>query len=268
MPRLFTEAEAQKVFARVAERQRAAGLPAAGLSLADLEEAARAAGLDAGLVASAAADLDAPAHTRTLLGAPTEVVAQRTLAGAVSDEAWEAMVAAARAEFGRAGIAGQIGRTREWTVVGASNNAQPTTRLALEPAPGGTRIVLSQSVRDAALGITIAGSITVVMGILFTALAMAGVDPELWIATLILAVMSVLFLGGSQVALRLWQRRQDGRFERLLDRLELAARADSHAPDVHAPDVHAPAGRIRPDLLGDDVPDPDGSVPPTHRTRT
>ena len=55
MARTFTEAEAQRVFARVAERQRAQAPADGGLTLEDLEDAARAAGLDPSLVASAAA---------------------------------------------------------------------------------------------------------------------------------------------------------------------------------------------------------------------
>ena len=132
MARTFTEAEAQKVFARVAEKQRATGrVPDGELSLADLEEAARAAGLDPALVASAAAEIDAPALRRGLFGAPVETVGQRVVRGHVPDEAWEEMVAAARTEFGRTGTAGLVGRTREWTVLTGTGNSQATARLAL-----------------------------------------------------------------------------------------------------------------------------------------
>ncbi|HEX8299654.1 MAG TPA: hypothetical protein VF594_10890, partial [Rubricoccaceae bacterium] len=86
MPRTYSQAEAQKVFARVAERQRAEGPAAGGLSLADLEEAAQAAGLDPTLVSAAAAEIDAPTPQRSLFGAPVETVRHRVVRGRVSDD--------------------------------------------------------------------------------------------------------------------------------------------------------------------------------------
>ncbi len=265
MARTYTEAEAQKVFARVAERQRVAGSAAGGLSLEDLEEAARAAGLDPTLVAAAASEIDVPEPQRGLLGVPTETVRHRVVRGHVSDEAWEAMVAAARTEFGRTGTAGQVGRTREWTAATGGGNAQAVTRVALEPVGTDTRIVVTRSSRDFALGFTIAGAITAVMAVLFGALFAFGVDPELWIPAVILAVQSTLFLGGTQIGLRVWHRRQTVRVDALLDRLELVARDSAQvAPDAApglpvyapaAPTASAPAGRIDAALLGDVEPD-------------
>ena len=268
MARTFTEAEAQNVFARVAEKQRAASTTVpGGLSLGDLEEAARAAGLDPALVAAAAAEIDAPPLRRGLFGAPVETVGQRVVRGRVPDEAWETMVAAARAEFGRTGTAGQIGRTREWTVATGSGNAQATTRLALEPAGGGTRIVVTRSTQDIALGMTIAGSITAALALVFAALAAFGVEAEFWIPAAILAVQSTAFVGGTQVGLRLWHRRQTRRVESLLDRLELAARAGAPGPDVPRRDA-APAGRIDAALFDDDGSGGELEAAPARRART
>ena len=58
MPRRYSEEEAQRIFALVADRQRAT-TGVEGLSLSELEEAAQAAGLDPGLVAIAAASASA-----------------------------------------------------------------------------------------------------------------------------------------------------------------------------------------------------------------
>ncbi|HEX8386801.1 MAG TPA: hypothetical protein VF576_11490 [Rubricoccaceae bacterium] len=275
MARTFTEAEAQRVFARVAERQRAQAPADGGLTLEDLEDAARAAGLDPSLVASAAAEVDAPAPPRGLLGAPTETARRRLVRGRVSDEAWEAMVAAARAEFGRTGTAGLVGRTREWTAATGGGNAQAVTRLALEPVGDDTRVVVTRSSQDVAVGFTIAGAVTSVMAVVFTALAAAGVDPELWIPAAIMTAMGVLFLGGSQIGLRVWHRRQEGRVDALLDRLELVARdaapAATAAPLVTAaPLAGGPGtagGRVDPGLLDDEAPDTPGAGAP-RRTRT
>lgn len=253
--RTYTEAEVADIIARASRQTRPAATDETpGLTLAEIERLGAEAGLDPAALRAAAAEIDAPAPSRHW-GAPADAVAQRVVTGTVSEEAWERIVATARAEFGRAGIAGQIGRTREWTAVGASNNAQPTTRLALEPTADGTRIVLSQSVRDAMLGFTIGGSITSAMAVVFGVLTALNSDPEIWVATLILSVVSVLLLGGSQVGLRVWQRRQEHRFERLLDRFELAVRTSARTPAEEA-GLAVPAGRIDPALFADDLPEP------------
>ena len=273
MPRTFTEAEAQKVFARVAERQRTSGAVAAGLSLADLEEAAQAAGLDPSLVAAAAAELDAPKPRHTLLGAPDETVRHRVVHGPVSDDAWEAIVAIARAEFGRPGTAGQVGRTREWTAATGGGNAQAITRVALEPLGDDTRIVVTRSSCDVALGFTIAAGVAGAMAVLFGTLFAAGVDPELWIPAVLLAAMSAVFLGGTQIGLRTWHARQTVRVDALLDRLDLAARnaeparsAVTPAPD-RATDPAPSGGRVDPALFDTDAPET-GRDADRSRTRT
>lgn len=266
MARTFTEAEAQRIFARIAEKQHAADTDAGGLSLDDLEEAARAAGLDPALVASAAAELDMPDTSRTLLGAPTEVVRQRLVRGAVSDETWEALVAAARAEFGEAGIAGQVGRVREWSVGGGGRRQQgSTTRLSLEPVGADTRVVLAQSVRQTAVGFTIAGAIQAVMAVVFAVSATATADASLWVPVAMMTAMAVLFLGGSQAGLRLWQSRQSRRSDAFLDRLDLLTR-DAEPRGDASRDADHPAGRIDPTLLDAEALDADDSDTQT-RTR-
>lgn len=235
MPRRYSEEEAQRIFAHVAERQRDTLASDAGLSIEDLQEAARAAGLDPALVLQAAVSLDAPApeQTQTLLGAPVEVVRQRMIPGPVSDETWGQIVAEARRAFGGVGIAGQIGRLREWTLVSSkASNQNITTRLALEPTPEGTRLTLSRNVRDMAFGFTIAGAINAAMSVLFWVLFATGVDPEFVIPALILTVMAVAFSGGTQVGLRLWETRQAKRFASFLDRAELVIRASDDRPVV------------------------------------
>ena len=272
MARTFTEAEAQKVFARVAEKQRAAGVSGGGaVLLEDLEEAAQAAGLDPSLVAAAAAEIDAPATDAEACSARRpRRSGSRVVRGRVSDEAWEEMVTAARAEFGRTGTAGQIGRTREWTAASGAGNSQAVTRLALEPVGEGTRIVVTRSARDAALGFTFGGAITAVMSVIFGALFAFGVDPELWIPALMLAGISTVLLGGTQIGLRLWHRAQERRAEALLDRLELVARTEapearSAAPLAVAPSDVSPS-RIDAALLDAEAP-ADDSMTPELRTR-
>ncbi len=233
MSRRFSEEEARRIFARAAERQ-AHAAPDAGLTLADLQEAAGAAGLDPALVAMAAAELDSHAPPpRRVAGSPVEAVATRVVPGTLDDDTWAAMVGAARAQYGRAGTAGQVGARREWTLVSGGAKNGVTTHLAAEPVPGGIRLSLSQSIRDMAVGFTIATAIHILLAVIFGGMAAAGVDPELWIPATMMASFALLFGGGLGIGTRLWHRHRTAGFETLLDRLELATRA-SAGPLPHA----------------------------------
>ncbi len=250
MARRYSEDDARRIFARVAERQAAHGPADGGLSLADLQEAARAAGLDPTLVAQAAAELDraSPAPLR-LAGAPVEVSVTRVVAGTLTDDVWAAIVAEARAQFRGTGTAGQIGRQREWSVVSGGAKNGVTTHLTAEPVDGGIRLTVSQSIRDMVFGFSVGGSIMTAMSVFFTALAVAGVDSELWIPALMMGVMALLFLGGAQVGARQWQAQRTRRFESVLDRFELLARGDAGEPRAERA---SPALDL--DALADDAP--------------
>lgn len=267
MPRRFSEEEAQRIFALVAERHRAASSAGAGLSLAELEEAAEAAGFDPSLVAAAAAELDAAPHPeRTLAGAPVEVIRHRVVAGPLDDDAWAQMVSAARSEFAEPGMAGQVGRLREWTSISGGTKNNVVTRVTAEPTDEGTRVTVTRSVRDMVFGFTLATAIQWTLAVVFALLAAAGADPELWIAVAILAGLGAAFGAGTQVGTRVWHRRDSARFERLLDRLE---RCVLDAPEAdERRDLTAPGGvgkeRLDLDSLGE-APD---ATPPAVRERT
>ncbi len=273
MSRRYSEEEAQRIFALVADRQRTAS-GTEGLSLAELEEAAQAAGLDPALVAVAAAELDSvPQAERTLLGTPVEVVRSRVLDGAVGDDAWAAMVAQARREFGQPGMAGQIGRLREWTAISGGTKNGVTTRLTVEPTGAGTRVTLTRSIRDTVFGFTLASAVQWAMAVLFTVLGMAGVDPEMWIAALVMAALGTFFGAGVQIGARVWRRQEAKRFDALLDRLELVSRdaAGRPAAEPFGEETEGPASaeRIDPRLLDADPGEASpGEVPGVSRVRT
>lgn len=262
MPRHFTEEEAQRVFARLAELQGQGHGEAGTLSIDELREAARAAGLDASLVERAVADLDAaPERRRTFLSAPVEVTRSRVVPRHLDDDAWAAMVHAARGEFGGSGMAGQIGSLREWTLLGGGGGqgfgggvrgSKTSTRLSAEPGDAGTRLTLTQSFREPVQGFSIAGAIHTVMAIAFLVVALVSGDLEFLIPGGIMTLCALVFGGGAQVGARLWADRLGDRFERLLDRQELVARAAS--PDGEALPTARPALDL--DALGE-APDAD-----------
>jgi hypothetical protein len=232
MDRRFTEEEMRAVFAKAAERQKRAEAidVGAGLSLAEMQEVAAAAGIDPTHVAAAVAEMAAvPEPRKTFFGAPVEVTRVRRLPVQVSEDGWARIVSELRRTFNEDGIAGQLGRIREWNAMGRGPRRDLVTRLAIEPDGDGARVTLRQAARDFAFGFTLAGSIMSFMAILFSTLAAAGVDNELWIPAGLMIGLAVLFLGGLQIGMRLWANRQERRFEALLDRIELIAREDAGA---------------------------------------
>lgn len=224
MSRRYSEEDARRIFARAAERQSRTAPSDRGLSLTELEEAARAAGLDPALVASAAAELEAPGPPRRLAGVPVEARVSRVVPTALTDDVWTAIVSDARAQFRGTGTAGQLGRVREWSHVSGGAKNGITTHLSAEPVAGGLRLTLSQSIRDLVFAFHISAAISALMAVLFTSLALAGVDPELWIPAGMMLGMTLLFGMGSRVGAGLWQRSREARFESLLDRFERIAR--------------------------------------------
>ena len=267
MSRRFTQEEAQRIFAHVAERQRATSTAGEGLSLGELEEAARAAGLDPALVAMAAAELDAaPRPDRTLAGAPVEVSRYRVVAGSFGDDAWARVVAAARTEFGEPGVAGQVGRLREWTLL-SGGKSETVTRLTAEPTAEGTRITLSHSVRQTVRGLTVAQAVQASMAAVLGIVVLLGADASLWVPVLILVALAALFAAGTQIGTRVWHRRRARQFERLLDHLDLAARDADGARVQDRPALEADAGgagRLDLDALPDGA---EGGAAPRRRDR-
>ncbi len=266
--RRYSEDELRAIFARAARRQdeadRAEAASTGQLTLAELQEIGAASGIDPAHVAAAAGELAAgpPEAVPTFLGAPTEVERTRLLPGPVSDEAWARMVAEVRRTFGADGSAGQIGPIREWTAI-EGRRRSVAMRLALEPTGGGTRVMLRQSVRRTAKGLTTAAALYAAVALLFLALATAGVDPAFRIVGMVMAGLALAVAGGARGWLGYWGPRQEQRFDGVLDRLELIARDDTPAAEAQAV---ASTGRLGLDALPD-VDEPAGSAS-RRRTRS
>ncbi len=115
---VFDEREISAILKRAAEIQGTEGAsPVFGLSLAELQQLAAEAGIDPRSVATAAAELRrADANDRlNIWGGPLTMTLDRVLEGEISQEAWEAMVAATRRTFNNTGTVQSWGQTLEWT---------------------------------------------------------------------------------------------------------------------------------------------------------
>ena len=135
--RRFTEAQAAEIFRRAAEME--AGSPPAlapseGLSLSQLQEIGREAGIQPALVARAALDaVSAGAATSTrLLGLPLGVAHTVELDRTLSDAEWERLVAELRTTFDARGTLQYDGPFRQW-----SNG---NLHVLVEPTPRGHRV--------------------------------------------------------------------------------------------------------------------------------
>ena len=274
--RRYSEAELRAIFERAAKRQeeahRADAASRGHLTLRELQEIGSASGIDPDHIAIAAAELavaapSKPAHT--FLGTPTEIERTRVFPGAVSDAAWGRMVAEVRRTFDDDGSIGQIGQMREWTAVKrVTHHSGTAMRLALEPlGDGRTRATLRQSVRETTRGFAIAASIQGVMSLIFFALFMAGVDPELIIPAVIMASMALGFAGIARGWLGFWGPRQEEKFDNVLDRLDLIARDRASEPEpAHSVGSAVPDAERRIDL--DALPDAEEDAASSGRSRT
>ena len=228
--RRYTEAELHAIFERAAKRQEAATraeeASRAGLTLAELQEIGAASGIDPAHVAAAAADLEAlpPRAGNEALGLPDEIRRERALLHPVSDEAWERMVAELRRTFEQPGVAGKVGRVREWTT--APEDDLESVRVTARPDGGGTRIGFEQPLRRQrdALKPGIVTGLAMTLGMtLFLAWGDFPGHYPLLIPALI-AVMASGMLGFQWKRLRSHADRQGQRFDALLDRFDLIAR--------------------------------------------
>lgn len=152
MPKTFSEDDAQRIFALAAERQQRSPVPGREeLSLDDLIEAGRAAGIDPEHIRAAATDLMRPERLpvqRTLLGVPTEVRVTRGIPHATLDQVWEDAVERVRAYTGRMGVVIPLDAGRRWDSVGDGVIDTPG-RLSLlaEREDGGIRITIERNRR-------------------------------------------------------------------------------------------------------------------------
>ena len=268
MPKRFSEADARRIFALAAERQHEAGQEEPGLTLEELEEVGRAAGLDPAFVREAAADALRPEPvrlTRTVLGVPTEIRRERFVRGEVTDEAWAQVVMDLRQRFNKAGVVTEIGPVREWRSVAGDNRQAVVVTLTAER--DGTRAVVERTQTQMALGFGIGTGTNALMGLLFLLFSLVETGtPGLIVPAMVLLGFAALFGAGSYIGMRRHGRRQAESFEAALDRIDLAVR-DARPLAETSPEAVAPEALPPLDLsaLG---PEAENGAPGQDRART
>lgn len=244
MPHRFSEDDARRIFARAAERQRV-DAPEEGLTLAELQEIGLAAGLDPTNVAAAVAEIQAGgghAPGPSFAGIPSEWRRVRVLPVAVTDAAWERMVADLRRTFKQTGTPSQIGRVREWTASLSGHGSADGLRFALEPTDAGTRVTAEIVYRDSVRALRGLSWAFPMVAALTGLLPLLSGRAELWILPVVLAVIFAAVVGGVAASFRVASGRKQRDLDALLDRFDVIARDTAPEP---------PTGRLDDARLGD-----------------
>lgn len=117
--RRFNDEEVALIIKRAAELQQTERVePSTALTLSDVEQIAREAGIDPELIRRAALGLDRPApeaRPSVWFGSPTHLVFERVVEGEIPTDEFEPMVAEIRRSVGDNGIPSVLGRTLSWT---------------------------------------------------------------------------------------------------------------------------------------------------------
>lgn len=158
--RRYNEKEVALIIRQASELQEADATrdSSAGMSLVELEQVAREAGLDPALIRRAAADLDTRVTDRTpsrLLGAPTSLRLERTIDGEVSPDEYDALVAEIQRAVGGMGSASLLGRSLQWTSAGGGRHrvSTRTVQVTVAPKNGRTTIRIEEPVGQLAGGL-------------------------------------------------------------------------------------------------------------------
>lgn len=225
--RRFDDREVALILRRAAEMQESSPATASserGLSITDLEQVAREAGLDPTLIQRAAAELDArPAVPRRagFLGRPTRFDIERTIDGELPESEFAAIVDEIRRTVGDVGNVSTLGSTLAWDSTRGGREAR-VRRIGVTVVPRNGRTVIriheSLSALAGELGGGIVGGIGGGVGGGVFGLTM-GTTAALFPA---LALGGGILAGAWALASRLFQSKADERMDELtalMDRL-------------------------------------------------
>ena len=220
----FNEDQAADIFARAAEAEASGRQPASGaggMTLAELQEIGREAGLSPEAVAQAAASLRSagtPAPAPTFLRVPIGVARTVALERPLSDEEWGGLVAELRTTFNADGRVRSDGSFREWR--------NSNLRVSAGPAPGGYQVDMRTSKGSARSLMTAGGIMAGISGALLAMGTLTGgmAPGDIADITPILTVGAGLF-GAGVLQVPAWARRRRQQFERIAERLRDAIRS-------------------------------------------
>lgn len=268
MARQFSDEEAQRIFARAAERQHAAPASGNGLTLRELQEIGAAAGLDPEHVAAAVAEAQAaPPSVPTWQGVPLRTSAARLLPGEVSDDAWVRIVDRMRAQHQTPGVIEATGSRRVWRQHEGSLHGASVTVV---PDGEGTLVTVESARASEDMATYVLSAICGMMGGIGMLAFLVNDKPKGLVMFLLMAAFALVVAVGASVSVRRRARSRPAQVSALLDQIERDARLGGALdPVAEAPPRDPEAettDRLDLDALGPEA-DAASEVAP-RRTRT
>ena len=210
--RRYSEHEVSAIFELAAEPRALTGRGGAddaGLTLAQLQQVGREAGLDPRRVAEAATlvELRRTARRDTFLGLPTSVGRLVTLPREPTDREWEQLVASLRETFDARGQDRSDGVVRHW--------ANGNLHAYVEPDPAGIRLRLRTRKSDAPGYTAFALIMLLTSLIILVEAATAGMAAGGVVLALTLLASGLGMLGVTAARLPRWAREREEQMERV-----------------------------------------------------
>jgi hypothetical protein len=216
--RRYDDDEAAEIFQKAAEGPQS--LPSAtasgeGMTLAELQDIARQAGISPDAVASAARALEMrpQAGVRRYLAMPVGVERAIDLPRKLTEAEWEQLVVRLRETFNAPGVVSANGSFRQW-----SNG---NLRALLEPTPTGHRLRLSTTRANSIFAMNIGMGMIGFSAVLGTIDAIAGHLATAWPGIAILASIGAGTLAFGGLRLPSWARRRARQMESITSQLAL-----------------------------------------------
>lgn len=157
LPRVYGEKEIGRILKRATDLQHRepTAPPAAGVTLAELEEIAAEAGIDPTYLRRAALELDSGLRDggfwTKVVGDELRVVRETVLEGELPPEGFERVVAQIQAQAREHGQPSLLGRTLTWRAETAGKNR--SIQIVVTARDGGTRIRVEENLTQMAAGL-------------------------------------------------------------------------------------------------------------------
>ena len=221
--RRYDDDEVAEIFAKAAEGPQSPSPQSPrdeGMTLAELKEIGREAGIAPEAVESAARSLAVRPQrgSRTLFGLPIGVERSILLDRRLTEEEWEHLVVELREVFQARGVVSANGSFRQWT----NGNLQ----ALLEPTAKGQRLRIS-TVKGGARGMVLGGALMIGVSAVMAIVALvAGHYGSVAPSVAIYAAGGAVLLGSGTIRLPAWARERARQMEEITSRLALETGAD------------------------------------------
>ena len=214
--RRYGDEEVREIFSLAttgSDRDRAVPAESGGLSIDELRQIAREAGIDPGRVAAAAATLDArgrAAPVRRALGLPVRLSRVVDLPREPTEREWEQLVTVFRTTFGTTGEMSTTGGLREWK--------NGNLHICVEPTEHGHQLRLA-TLKDDAIALNVLGVVTGAMAVLMGAVVtLAGKPDKAMVVASMFGGMALLAFGANVIRVPRWARERERQLEDLANR--------------------------------------------------